>query len=187
MTTAVFVDGAYLDKVCEIHFGGARIDYRLFVNEIVGGEDHLFRVYYYHCLPHLSQAPTSEEQIRMQRKERFYSAISKLPKFQVRLGRLAFRGKDHSGKPIFVQKSVDVMIAVDMIQLAATHQVNRIVMVAADEDFIPAIKAVKEYGVLTEIWLSRNGPQKGSGSQSLLDAFDAKNYITRQIIKKTKR
>ena len=73
--TAVFVDGAYLDKVCEIHFGGMRIDYGLFVEAVVGGEE-LLRAYYYHCLPYLSQPPRPDETVRMRRKERFFSAIS---------------------------------------------------------------------------------------------------------------
>lgn len=181
--TAVFIDGAYLDKVCEIHFSKARMDYRRFVEMAVGDEE-LLRAYYYHCLPYISQRPSPEDEVRVRKKERFFSAISKIPRFEVRLGKLAFRGRTQSGKPIFIQKSVDVMMAVDMIQIAATKRVDHIVVIAADSDFIPAIKAVKEYGVMTTLWLSRNGSPT---SEDLTNEFDNLFFITPDVIDRTKR
>ncbi len=182
--TAVFLDGAYLDKVCEVHFRGVRVDYKRIVDEIVVNED-LLRVYYYHCLPYVSTSPTKDEEIRLQKKKRYFTAISNLPRFEVRLGRLAFRGSSQAQKPIFIQKGVDVMMAVDMVQLAATRQVEHIVIITADSDFIPAIKAVKEHGVITSIWSSPSGSRTAHGG--LMEACDERQVITEELINKTRR
>ena len=45
-------------------------------------------------------------------------------RFEVRLGKLAYRGKDHEGNPIFQQKKVDCMVGVDMALLAGKGRIT---------------------------------------------------------------
>ena len=50
-----------------------------------------------------------------------------------------------------------------MVELAATRQISRAVLVAGDSDFLPAIEAVKRQGVMTVLW---HGTRGGHGRQS---------------------
>ena len=56
--TAVFIDGAYLEKTLLYDHGKARIDFGRLVDVMVEGDD-LLRAYYYHCLPYQSSQPTN--------------------------------------------------------------------------------------------------------------------------------
>jgi hypothetical protein len=105
---AIFVDGAYLDKLTEREFGGARIDY----------------------------------------------------------GRLG----------------------VDMVQLAATRQVTRAVLIAGDSDFVPAVEVVKQHGVLAVLWHGpiRPGPAN-TVHQELWEACDDRFEITRDVVNRAVR
>lgn len=88
---AVFIDGAYLEKVLLYDHGKAHIDFGRLVDIMVGG-DELLRAYYYHCLPCQSSPPTAEERARYAARHRFFTALRHIPRFEVRLGKLAFRG-----------------------------------------------------------------------------------------------
>ena len=78
------------------------------------------------------------------------------PVFEVRLGRLEFRGNAADGRPIFVQKRVDIMLGVDMVQLSAKGHVQQVILLAGDSDFIPAVVAAKAEGVLVRLFHGSN-------------------------------
>lgn len=178
--TAIFLDGAYIEKILEIHFQSSRIDYRQLVEELAGNSD-LLRAYYYHCPPYRSPEPTPEETQRFNSKIGFFNALAHIPRFQIRLGRLAYRGNDSEGRPIFVQKAVDVLMSVDMVQLAATRAVDRVVIMAGDSDFTPAVEAVKTHGVLTTLV---HGPPQGrhNGSDTLWETCDERVTLTTEMV-----
>lgn len=185
---AIFIDGAYVDKLFQHHLGGARVDYGKFAHHITGGCD-LLRTYYYHCLPYQSNPPSPEERQRFSGAEKYMAALSRLPRFQVRLGKLEYRGVKQDGSPIFAQKRVDILLGVDMVELAATHQINRAVLVAGDSDFMPAIEVVKRHGVLTVLW---HGTRGGAGRQStchndLWDMCDERFEIDANVAKLVSR
>jgi uncharacterized LabA/DUF88 family protein len=146
---AIFIDGAYLDKVLELCFDRTRIDFVKLAESIY--PTRLLRTYYYHCLPHVTNEPTEDEMRRFKSKEGFFTALSMIPRFEVQLGRLVYRGKNENGKPIYIQKLVDVMLSVEMVQLAATKQITKLALVAGDNDFLPAVKAAKAHGVLVTL------------------------------------
>jgi uncharacterized LabA/DUF88 family protein len=156
---AIFIDGAYVEKIFKNHLGGAKIDYGKAAQKISSGCD-LLRTYYYNCPPYQSNPPTQEERQRYSGHEKFVLALARLPRFQVRLGKLEFRGTRADGSRIFAQKRVDILLGVDMVELAATRQITRAVLVAGDSDFLPAIEAVKRQGVMTVLW---HGPRGGQG------------------------
>ena len=149
---AIFIDGGYLDKVAESE--NIWIDYRKFARE-VAGDQKLLRAYYYNCLPFQSGCPTPNEMEHKAKKDRFYSHLEGLERFEVRLGRLAKRGQGADGKPIFEQKSADILLAIDLIRLSTAHMIDTAVLVAGDSDFIPAIKAAKDAGVSVILRSSR--------------------------------
>ena len=123
------------------------------------------------------------------KKSKFMTALSKLPRFQVRLGKLEYRGKNQDGSPVFAQKRVDILLGVDMVELAATKQISRAILVAGDSDFLPAIEAVKRQGVMTVLW---HGTRGGKGKPStchndLWDMCDERFEIDATVAKKVKR
>ena len=148
--TALFIDGAYLDYVLRDEFDGVRVDFSALAKSMASGTD-ILRTYYYHCLPYQSRPPTSEESERYAGRRRFFTALERLPRFEVRLGRLELRyGPD--GARRFEQKRVDILLGVDMVQLAAKGRIQQVVLLAGDSDFIPAVSVAKSEGVLIRLF-----------------------------------
>ena len=172
---AVFIDGGYLDKALADQRGRVRLDYQRLgdrVREIVSGSstedvDH-FRTYYYICPPYQAEHPTEEQSRLVAGYQRFTHAMRTLRRFEVREGRLQFRGYDGSGRPIFQQKRVDLLLGLDVALLSAKQQITHIVLLAGDSDFLPAVEVAKREGV--SFWLF-HGP-RGSYSQELWNEAD---------------
>jgi len=173
---AIFIDGAYLDKIAEPEFG-VRIDYEKISKELSLGKE-LLRTYYYHCEPYQSNPPTPEESERFSRAQRFFSMLTKLPRFEVRLGKL----QCISGE--FRQKGVDTLLSIDMVNLAASGKISDAVLLAGDSDYIPAIKVIKDHGVNITLFHSKN---RGSYHSALWDICDERFPIDLGLIEKIKR
>ncbi len=148
--TAIFIDGAYLEHAIREVSPRARIDYSALASHLTRGLD-LLRTYFYHCLPYQGNPPTEEQRKRYADARRFYTALERLPRFSVRLGRLEYRGTHADGSPRYEQKRVDILLGVDMTQLAAKGQIQQAILVAGDSDFIPAIEVAKNEGVLVSL------------------------------------
>lgn len=180
MFTAVFIDGAYLEKVLQYEHARAKVDFRLLVDAMIG-DDVLLRTYYYNCPPYQSNPPTDEERSRYSSWRRFEDALRNIPKFDVRLGKLVFRGTRSDGKRIFQQKGVDLMLGVDMALLAAKSRLAKVVLLSGDSDFVPAIEAVKREGILTTLWHGSDG-RDSSASRELQQTCDERHELTRYIV-----
>jgi len=72
-------------------------------------------------------------------------------RFQVRLGRLAKR-YNNDGSDRYEQKMVDILLAVDLVQLSVGHQIQRAVLLANDSDFAPAIEIARNAGTVVELY-----------------------------------
>ena len=159
---AIFIDGGYLDALSEDEFS-MRVDLsklseeiRNIINSKTPEEVELLRTFYYDCLPYQSNPPTMAEKSRFSRKRRFLDALERLPRFAVRLGRLALRGYYANGKPIFQQKRVDLLLGLDFALLSGKQQITHVAVVTGDSDLIPAFEVAKKEGVL--VWLF-HGPR----------------------------
>ena len=148
---ALFIDGAYLQRVLADEFGRANIDFGR-LSEQMAGDAKVLRTYYYNCLPYQSRSPSEQDQERFDNARRFYHSLALLPRFEVRLGRLELRGHRTDGSPIFEQKRVDIMLGVDLVQHAAKGHIQQAVLLAGDSDFIPAIAVAKSEGVLVRLF-----------------------------------
>ena len=153
--SAVFVDGAYLFYMLKDYFGGVRIAYDRMSTKLAEGTD-LLRTYYYSALPYQSNPPTTQESSLYVRQRQFFSTLRLLPRYTVRLGRTERRGFNADGAPIFEQKRVDILLAVDLVKLAASGHIQQAILVAGDSDFIPAISAAKGDGVVVKLYHGRN-------------------------------
>jgi len=148
---AIFIDAAYLQFMLRDEFASVRIDFQKLV-ERMAGDREILRSYYYNCEPYQSNPPTPEEKERFSRTQRFHYALDKIPRFQVRLGKLALRGCDRTGKQIFQQKRVDIQMGVDLVLLAAKRSITDAAILAGDSDFLPAIEAAKPEGVVIHLF-----------------------------------
>ncbi|MGD0014657.1 MAG: NYN domain-containing protein [Bryobacteraceae bacterium] len=182
---AIFLDGGYLEKVIRFDHHEAPIDLHKLVN-VKAGSDELLRAYYYHCLPYQSNPPTEDERLRYAARHRFTTALSYLPRFEVRLGRLAYRGLNSQGEPIFQQKRVDCMIGVDMAILAGKGKITSAVIFSGDSDVIPALEAVKREGVLVTLWHG-SFSRDTRPSRELVEIADERRELTAEIVKKILR
>jgi len=151
---AVFIDGGYARKVLE-QFGNVRASYLKFSHYVAAGQERL-RTYYYDCAPYVSFPPTPEEKTRKASFDRFVAALQQESRFQVRLGRLAKHGQLPDGTPKFEQKMVDILLAVDLVQLSVGHQIQRAVLLASDSDFVPAIQIARNAGTVVELYYHRS-------------------------------
>jgi uncharacterized LabA/DUF88 family protein len=156
--SAVFIDGAYLEFLLKEEFGRPSIDFSALVGRMIGNKE-LLRAYFYDCLPYQSSVPTHEERERFAKRQRFHHALSRIPRFEVRLGKLEFRG-NRNGRSIFEQKRVDVLLGVDLVQLAAKHRITDCMIVAGDSDFLPAIEVAKREGVVVHLYHGANPHDK---------------------------
>jgi uncharacterized LabA/DUF88 family protein len=149
---AIFIDGAYLEYLLKEEFGAPRIDFKLLVKHVSENRE-LLRAYYYDCLPFQSEPPSAEERLRFSRRQGFHSALTRIPRFQLRLGKLARR--HDNGKLRYEQKRVDILLGVDLVQLAAKHRITDAALIAGDSDFLPAIEVAKSEGVVVHLFHGR--------------------------------
>jgi len=146
---AVFIDGGYAKKIYE-QFDGARVSYAKFSAHVAAGQERL-RTYYYDCPPYVSSPPTADERDRKRAFDRFLAKLQNESRFDVRLGRLAKRS-ELDGTVRFEQKMVDILLAVDLVQLSVQHQIQRAVLLANDSDFVPAIQIAKNAGTVVTLY-----------------------------------
>ena len=142
MKTAIFIDGVYVGKFQK--YSGNQISFKKLNEELTKG-DFRVRTYYYTCMPFLSDTPTKEEEELFRKVEKFHEAIDKLPRFEIKLGRL----QKIDGK--FAQKGVDMQLGVDMVQMSTSKQIDKAILIANDSDFVYAIEKVKAAGVVTTL------------------------------------
>ena len=143
LRAAVFIDNGYFAKALKMDPDS--VDYKLFSENICGEYDRL-RTYVYDCMPYRSTPVTPDEQDRYEKMHKFQSALEELPRFEIRLGEL------QKIKGVFKQKMVDVLLSVDLVRLCWGHQIQTAILVAGDRDYVPAVKAAKEAGVLVELY-----------------------------------
>jgi len=140
---AVLLDGGYFSKINKKYFSEARVDLLKLSNILCEGYFRLI-TYYYDCMPYQSGFPTMEERTRYANKHRFITALRKLERFEVRLGRLGKRGNT------FQQKGVDVSFALDLARLSERKLVDKAIIVAGARDFVPAVQFANEQGIITQ-------------------------------------
>ncbi len=193
---AIFIDGGHISKLAANEFG-VPVDYGRLSAEIAATIDartvepvELLRTLYYNCLPYQSARPTPDEAKRYGASRKFHQQLEKIPRYQVRLGRLAYRGQDAKGRPIFQQKRVDLMLGLDFALLAGGHQVQHAAILSGDSDVIPAVEVAKQEGVCT--W-HVHGPStsKVSGlstyAQELWDVCDERIELTQALMDRITR
>jgi uncharacterized LabA/DUF88 family protein len=138
---AVMVDVGYIYAAAgELLFGtSSRRDYRVdavgLITAITKHADELFRgellrVYWYDAAR--DRVPTIDQRV-----------VAQMAWVKLRLGNLNARGQ---------QKGVDANIRADMEALARHRAISDAVLIAGDEDMVPAVEAAQAFGVRIHLW-----------------------------------
>ncbi len=147
--------------------------------------EKLYRIFYYDCPPYDKKGhhPLTGKAIDFSKTDRarfqrqFLEELKKLRKVALRLGEVRDRGGwqvkreklnlllrqtikvsdlgEHDVYCDIVQKGVDMRIGLDISSLAFKKQVDRIVLISGDSDFVPAAKLARREGidfVLDPMW-----------------------------------
>lgn len=134
---AIFIDGSNLYKGLVSLLGpDYRLDFVQFINMINGGRK-LLRAYYYN-------APLPPEDAAAKAHQSFLNYLKRVPYVTVKLGRLERRADT------FVEKGVDIQIAVDMMRLAFAQAFDVGVLVSGDGDFAEVVRVIQDMGIQME-------------------------------------
>lgn len=175
--TAVLLDlGFVLHKLYRLlgNRNPTAVEVRAFATRCIkSGDEELFRIYCYHCSPYSgSQAhPLTRSVIDFSATPTFAQMTQFIKELKItdniafRAGELSFDGwtiKKRAAEdiiqtgralvpddfqPDLKQKGVDMKIGLDVAWLASKKIVERIILVAADSDFIPAMKFARREGI----------------------------------------
>ena len=172
----ILIDGGYFNRILKNYFNKIQIDYLKLSEEIMSvlGVKRL-RTYLYHCLPIIRNGNKDDER-RHNSMQQFLTKIKRLPRFEVKLGRLQLIAGQ------FKQKMVDVLISIDIIKKSILSDVRHIVLIAGDADFVPAIKTAKDSNVIFHLFY-----HPFSVHNELLDEIDELHEISDSLINKCKK
>lgn len=161
--TGLLIDGGHL-RVCAKR-AGKNYDngfIESFSHGCFVGDEYLFRIFYYDSPQYRGKVnrPVSGTETTFQSSDRWMDDLAKLERFAVRRGTLGFRGwkpkstpiagaalTDADFAPIFEQKGVDMRIGLDIATFAERQSLERILLVSADTDMIPAMKQARKSGI----------------------------------------
>jgi uncharacterized LabA/DUF88 family protein len=138
---AIMVDVGYIYAAAgELLFSaGTRREYRVDADKLIQSlskhaeeqiRGELLRIYWYDAAR--DRVPTIDQRV-----------IAQMPWVKLRLGNLNARGQ---------QKGVDAQIRADMEALARHRAITDAILVAGDEDMVPAVEAAQAYGVRVHLW-----------------------------------
>jgi uncharacterized LabA/DUF88 family protein len=132
---AIFIDGANLLHGLQNDFNRIDVDFENLTAKLLNGRQ-LTRVYYYTALPDQARDPE-----RYTKQQKFHNAIQRKPYFSLVLGRLEIRPGG-----FYVEKGVDIALAIDMLDLAYHNTYDTAIIISGDGDFSRAVEIVQRMG-----------------------------------------
>jgi uncharacterized LabA/DUF88 family protein len=176
---AIMIDVGYIYAAAgELLFSTAsRREYRVDADKLIQAltrhaddkiRGELLRVYWYDAAR--DRVPTIDQRV-----------IAQMAWVKLRLGNLNARGQ---------QKGVDAQIRADMEALARHRAITDAVLVAGDEDMVPAVEAAQAFGVRVHLWgieppFGTNQAERlvwESDTVEVLDRAFLEPYFTRQTV-----
>ena len=180
-------------------------------------QENLYRIFYYDCYPLKFRIhhPITKKLIDFSKTEEyqfrksFFEQLKKKRKVALRLGQLttykkwkvssdslkALLKKELSVESLtekevsldVVQKGTDIKIGIDIASLALKKQVDRIILISGDSDFVPAAKLARREGIdfiLDPLWqqISPSLYEHIDGLRSVVKKPDYKKCISYDMI-----
>lgn len=161
----VFIDEAYLHHSLKEKFRREDIDLAALVGKLRRNR-RLVRAYVYAAkIEETTDAYWKEAKERLESK---LLAISFIPNFAVKLGRMALKKGNASQ-----QKGVDILMASDMLRFACKGSYDAAIIITGDGDFTPVVNMVKDEGRRVEL-----AGIPGTISQDLAENCDERIGLT---------
>jgi uncharacterized protein (TIGR00288 family) len=180
-----------------MRIGPANVNDQLARHSLLEESREFYRIFFYDCEPLTKQmhTPIGKRAVNFGKtpeatfRKALHVELQKLRKVAIRLGRLndtarwklsveatmrlienpqGFVPVDEDFKIDTIQKGVDMRLGLDVASLAFKRQVDQIVIVSADADFVPAAKLARREGI--DVILDRMGAQ--NAAKDLLDHVD---------------
>lgn len=180
----VQIDGGYLRAQSRRDGYDYSVDFiEDFAHNMVGKAEDLLRVLYYDCRPYQGDAPlpVSGNPYTFKSGGGWLDELASRDYFAVRTGILKFRGwkpkstpvptnglTDMDFRPDFEQKGIDLRIGLDIAAIINTRAADRLALVSADTDLIPALDMARNSGLQVVGVDFPNGPLHGE----ILSHFD---------------
>jgi uncharacterized LabA/DUF88 family protein len=165
LKAAVLIDGGFLRVVARKAKKTYDPDFiEKFAHLCKSADESIFRILYYDCAPYggTVKLPVSGASHTYVSNDAWLHALSHRELFAVRRGVLKFRGfkpkktpvspallTDADFEPIFEQKGVDMRIGLDIAAYSNSRTIDRIILVSADTDCVPALKCGRKAGLQT--------------------------------------
>jgi uncharacterized LabA/DUF88 family protein len=157
---AIFIDGSNLYHALEGTLKRHDLDFTQFVARLCGGRT-LFRTYYYNALQDMAVRPDA-----FREQQEFLDSLKKTPYLEVRLGII----KTAQGTQ--VEKGVDIMLGIDLLNLAWNNLYDTAILVSGDADFAYALQTVKNMGKHVEVAYF-----EGATARELLGVADVRHQL----------
>lgn len=135
----IFIDGSNFYHGLKNVVGKVNVNFQRLAEKLCG-ERELIRMYYYNA-----PRKREEDEEKYKSQQKFFSALDDVPYLTIKLGRLEKRGDT------WVEKGVDVHLAVDMLSMAVKNLYDVAILISGDGDFASAIDAVKDLGKHVEV------------------------------------
>jgi uncharacterized LabA/DUF88 family protein len=164
---AILIDGGFLRVVAKKAKRVYDPDFiEKFAHLCKSADESIFRILYYDCAMYSGtvKLPVSGVAHTFSSNDAWLHALSHKDLFAVRRGVLKFRGfkpkktpvapatlTDADFEPIFEQKGVDMRIGLDIAAYSNNRALDRIILVSADTDCVPALKFGRKAGLQTVI------------------------------------
>lgn len=181
-STILFIDSGYLSHIVK-HLGkGKPLKYKIenfSFNLCKVLELDCKEIYFYIAPPFQSPKPTSEENKRKANYDKFILKLKRVsPKIFIREGRL------QKIDNIFTQKGVDTLMTMDLLKIAQKKDIDEVILITSDTDFVPIIKDVrKNYGlkIILAYFTDRKRKSPFSLSNHLWGSVDKKILIRKEF------
>jgi uncharacterized LabA/DUF88 family protein len=161
---AIFIDGSNLYHALEGTLKRHDLDFTQFVAKLCG-DRRLYRTYYYNALQDVAARPDA-----FREQQEFLDTLRKTPYLEVRLGII----KTAQGTQ--VEKGVDIMLGIDLLNLAWNNLYDTAILVSGDADFAYALQTVKNMGKHVEVAYF-----EGATARELLGVADVRHQLDNEF------
>jgi len=143
--TILFIDAGYLSFISK-HFGsGKPLRYKIekFAKNLAKSKGfECKKIYFYTAPPFQSSKPKEEENKRKANYDKFINKLKSInPEIVIREGRCQKIGNTYQ------QKGVDTLITIDLSRIPKKENIDEVILLSSDTDFVPIIEDLKEDGI----------------------------------------
>jgi uncharacterized LabA/DUF88 family protein len=135
----IFIDGSNLFATAERLNPPVRVDILKLRDLLIAGRRHV-RTFFFGSI----STPPRESQLNFLEKLRTF-------RIEVVTKELKYRGQDPEGRPIFVEKGIDVALVTTMLSMSYGNAFDVAIIVGGDQDYMQAVEEVKRAGKRVEI------------------------------------